>query len=214
LLKQFDIGSNDADTIMHYAKNNVYLLNVKDYGFLGEYKNQFVFTKGQSLSGYKIETGKLIFSHSNKSIGLITPGEYSSGWFLVKNHHTIPVLPKLDSIRSLVHIKYVHYFIHEENGVFTVFKDSKLIQKESYGSFFREKKYPLENDFDYGIYRLENRKLVKVNRDGRKLLDQVGLYFVPLPGFKAFAVWNIDEIFNSLDSVLIMQSQPKQIEIK
>jgi len=139
LLKQFDIGSNDADTIMHYAKNNVYLLNVKDYGFLGEYKNQFVFTKGQSLSGYKIETGKLIFSHSNKSIGLITPGEYSSGWFLVKNHHTIPVLPKLDSIRSLVHIKYVHYFIHEENGVFTVFKDSKLIQKESYGSFFREK---------------------------------------------------------------------------
>lgn len=55
---------------------------------------------------------------------------------------------------------------------------------------------------------------MKVNRDGRKLLDQVGLYFVPLPGFKAFAVWNIDEIFNSLDSVLIMQSQPKQIEIK
>ncbi|SDK58182.1 hypothetical protein SAMN04487898_109188 [Pedobacter sp. ok626] len=202
VLKKHKLLKEEIDTIKYYPKQDLYLLNDIDRGFLGEFKNQFVFVKKGEFIGYRIETGDLALKISERYLGLAPYRDFSSGWFQINRHKVDRKLPKADSISSQLQHSYPDYFIREDNGVFSVYDKGERLKTFHYGAIIINK---LNLDFDnlaYGIYCLSNGSLRMVSNDGRKLLIQPdGIYFVPSPGYNAMVARELDDFLIKIDEI-------------
>ena len=214
LLYRFNIPKSDVDTIRYFKTYDVYLLNVIDYGFLGHFKNQFVFSKSGHNFGYKIDAGNLTVRSSKKYLGLVKAGSGSYGWFFIKDHKESLKLPGIDSIDSILTCEYPGLFIQESNGLINIIDKGKTVNRKNYGDFYT-KEHKINYDvLEYGLYKLKDGKLLKVTSDVSKIMEQNdGIYFVPSPGLGAVVVKKMDDILSEINRVNKLNDVPKKIEI-
>jgi hypothetical protein len=103
----------------------------------------------------------------------------------------------------------------EAYRIFKIYDNGKLLKKLNLGEFLIRNDSVNYDELDYGIYQVKNARLVKINNDGSKLLEQVdGLYFVPSLGFNAVVVKKMSDILPEIDATLKMRSLPKEIRIR
>lgn len=203
VLKKHKLLEEEIDTLKYYPKQDLYLLNDIDRGYLGDFKSQFVFAKKGKSIGYRIETGDLRLTISNRYLGLAPDGDFSSGWFYINKHKVDPILPKADSISSRLQHSYPNCFIHEDNGLFSVYDKGELLKTFHYGSAISNNLNLGFDNLTYGVYSLSNGSLRMVSNDGRKLLIQSdGVYFVPSPGYNAIAVRELDDFLVKINEII------------
>lgn len=214
-LEKYTLKSDDSDTVAHFVKDDLYLLEVRDYGFLGDFRTEYVFIGEKDSVGYKIDCDDLQIEFSKKYLGLVKEGVKSYGWFNINQHKVNSSLPKVDSIIANLEKIFTNRLVEENNGIFKIYDSGKLLKKLNLGEFLIRTDSVNYDELDYGIYQVKNARLVKINNDGSKLLEQVdGLYFVPLPGFNAVVVKKLSDILPEIDATLNMRSLPKEIWIK
>lgn len=214
-LEKYTIKSDDIDTIAHFVKNDLYLLEVRDYRFLGDFRSEYIFIGKRDSVGYKIDSDNLQIELSKKYLGLVKEGDKSYGWFNINQNKINSSMPKVDSIVANLEKISTNRFVEENNGIFKIYDNGKLLKKLNLGEFLIRNDSVNYDELDYGIYQVKNARLVKINNDGSKLLEQVdGLYFVPSPGFNAVVVKKMSDILPEIDATLKMRSLPKEIRIR
>ena len=214
-LEKYALRSENLDTVAYFAKHDIYLLGVKDYGFLGDFKSGYVFTGRKDSLGYKIDSDNLQVELSKKYLGLINEGDHSSGWFNVKEHKVLSSIPKVDSIVVSLEKIPANQLVQENNGIFTIYAQGKLVRKFTLGEFLIKNDSVNYDDLEFGIYRVKNERLVKVNNDGTKLSEQIdGLYFVPSPGFNVINFRQLNDILPEISAALKKHPLPEEIRIK
>ncbi|MNF07281.1 hypothetical protein D3C80_2074270 [compost metagenome] len=60
------------------------MLRVRDYGYLGDFKSEYIFIEKQDSIGYKIDSEDLDVELSARYLGLVEIGGEDFGWFNVK----------------------------------------------------------------------------------------------------------------------------------
>ncbi|RQO73962.1 hypothetical protein DBR43_00715 [Pedobacter sp. KBW06] len=214
-MEKYALKSENLDTLAYFAKHGVYLLEVRDYGFLGDFKSEYVFTGRKDSLGYKIDSDNLQIELSEKYLGLVKEGDYSSGWFNIKQHKIISSLPKVDSIVASLGKIPADQVLHEKNGIFTIYDKGRLVRKFTLGEFLIKKDSVNYDDLEFGIYQVKNEGLVKVNNDGTKLSEQKdGLYFIPSPGFNVVNFKQLNDILPEISATLKKYPLPEEINIR
>ena len=213
--EKYNLRSDDIDTIAHFVKEDLYLLEVRDYRFLGDFRNEYVFIRERDRVGYKIDCDNLQIELSKKYLGLVKEGDRSYGWFNINQHKVNSSMPKVDSIVMNLEKISTTQFVKENHGIFEIYNNGKLLKRLNLGEFLIKNDSINYDELDYGIYQVKNERLVKINNDVSKLLEQVdGLYFVPSPGFNAVAVKKLSDILPEINTTLKMSSLPKEVRIK
>lgn len=193
------------DTLENLNDSTIQLLLVKDYGRLGEFKTSICFVfKNDSSNFYELDQEGLDIRISKSYIALVKPdNKYNFGWFLIKDKEFKKNLPDIDLILKKIQYEYPDFFIREDNGLFSVFKDNKQINSFNYGNYLSGIKNYDFNNLDYALYKYDNRKLIKISDNGNDLLVQKnGLYFVPNPGYGIIKIISKDSIVSDLKSFL------------
>lgn len=212
-LEKYTLRSDDIDTIAHFVKENLYLLEVRNYRFLGDFVNEYVFTRERDSVGYKINCENLQIELSKKYLGFVKEGDNSYGWFNVNQHKVNSSIPKVDSIVANLEKISTNQMVKENHGIFEIYGNGKLLKKLNLGEFLIGNQSVDYDDLEYGVYQVKNAGLVKIDNNGSKLLEQVdGLYFVPPPGFNAVIVKKLSGILPEINAAL--KTHPLQKEIK
>lgn len=206
----------NGDTIWKHIPSKLFLVKVKDYGHLDEFRNQFVFIKknpDKQSFAYKITDKDYDVRVSSDYLYFVNQNDHSFGWFYIKDGHLLPKLPEIDSILKIVEAKNKFFFIREDEGIISIFDNGIVLRKIHYGSYFINKEIQF-NDLEYGLYRLQNKGLTKLSNNGSMLLKQKdGLYYVPYPGYNVNRAYSLNKISNKLDSLALLKKQPKRIFI-
>jgi hypothetical protein len=214
-LERYALKSEDIDTVAYFAKHDIYLLEVRDYGFLGDFKSEHIFIGRKDTVGYKIDCDNLQIELSERYLGLVKEGDNSYGWFNVQQHKVISSIPKVDSIVANLEKIPANQIVHENNGVIKIYNKGKLLRKFNLGEFLIKKDSVNYDDLEFGIYQVKNEHLVKINNDGAKLSEQIdGLYFVPSPGFNVIAFRRLNDILPEINAALKKHPLPEEIRIK
>lgn len=213
-LDRYVLQSENIDTLAYYSKYHINLLRVRDYGYLGDFKSEYVFLSNEDSIGYKVDSKDFDVEFSNLYLGLVKKEKASFGWFYVEKHQVASSIAKVDSIVTALERMYLGKIVHERNGFFTIYDNGKLVKKLNLGEFLIDNDSVDFDDLEFGIYQVKKRNLVKVNNDGTKLLQQIdGLYFVPSPGSNVVTFWKMNDVLSKISTAVKSQSLPKDIKI-
>lgn len=217
VLEELAITKNmTIDTLENYSPNNVSLVLIKDNGSLGEFKKRFAFVKRVDHSPpivYEIKGG--IIRITIESIALVNTNEKANfGWFPIVNGKILGEIPDINDVLTKVKSENQNNFIQENNGIFTLFNNGKIVKEINYGNFLPN----YENyDFDslgYGVYCLKESGLHKVSDDGNKLFEQNnGLYYIPSPGYGLVSMRSKERILSIIDSISKLKVKPMRLKI-
>jgi hypothetical protein len=133
--EKYNLRSDDIDTTAHFVKEDLYLLEVRDYRFLGDFRSEYVFTRERDSVGYKIDCDNLQIELSKKYLGLVEEGDKSYGWFSINQHKVSSSIPEVDSIVMNLEKIYKTQSVKENHGIFEIYDDGKLLKKFNLGEF-------------------------------------------------------------------------------
>lgn len=192
-----------GDTIGRYLNDKLILLKTKEFGYLGEFRYQFIFIKKENSNSelaYKIVGNDDIRVYDN-NIYVVDEKGRGFGWFYIENGQIAEKLPKIDSILLQIEKNSINRFVREDNGIISIFENGEVIDRLNYGNFLLDNSKFCFEDLKFGLYELINDRLIKISNDGRELLKQDnGLYYVPYPEYNMKKVYKFREILLAINS--------------
>lgn len=219
-LKRIDFNvSTLKNTIEYDSKDNIYIVNQKKYGFLGNFTNNYYIIKKDKnghATTYEIQLDKHEWLRtSNTEIAIVKPYKtLNSGWIKIVNGKFSSKLPGIDSIMSELKHDVSNSFIRQTNGYIDQYLNGKIIKSYNYGNFITKFKTVNFDTLKYQLYKLDSNSLKAMSDNPDDIYKQKdGIFFIPSPGIGLIAKFNKRKIYDELDSISKQKNTPEYIKI-
>lgn len=171
------------------GKEDTYL----GFAFKVKKQNMFyqIYYKGQNIR---------LFGHY---LAVIKPSKNINwGWFVKKDNKEVNEYDYFKRVKDSLQYIYKKKYILESNGYFQILDNGNIDTTINFGSTLKDYKNINFDDFEYGLYSLNNRgNVMRLTKNADTLFSlDTGVFFIPPPGYGLIKTYALDSLFKYIEN--------------